>query len=261
MLRFTGTVLVLLIVCGAAGLAFRIFGKGREVDRVAVARERCESALRTLCAGASLPYPPRELFLRVFKLEQRLEVWAREDGPFRQLKSYPFTATSGRLGPKRQEGDRQIPEGLYEIDRFNPRSAYHLSMRVNYPNASDLVLSDPQRPGSDIYLHGNVVSIGCVAIGDAAIEELYVLCADATARGQARIPVHIFPADFDGPEWARYQEQGHADAATHRPFWQNLEKAYRAFEESRLLPPAKVDSDGLYVIEPVREPAAAIPGP
>lgn len=258
MLRVTGTLLVLILLGGVAVIGLRAFAKSGDQDRVAAARTRCEQALRKLCSDASLSYPPRELYLRVFKLDQRLEVWARDTGQFTKLKTYPFTATSGQLGPKRREGDRQIPEGFYVIDRFNPKSSYHLSMRVNYPNASDRILSDPERPGSDIYIHGSDVSIGCVAIGDAAIEEVYVLCADTKARGQTSIPVHIFPAAFDSPEWATFQKENAETAAAHHAFWQPLEQAYYAFEKTRLIPSHRVNSAGDYVVEAT---PAATPGP
>lgn len=255
MLKATGTLLIVLLLGSFAALTLRSFARVDKGDRVAAARTKCEPVLRKLCTDASLAYPPRELFLRVFKLEQRLEVWARDTGPFTKLKSYPFTATSGQLGPKRREGDRQIPEGFYVIDRFNPKSSYHLSLRVNYPNASDRILSDPESPGSDIYIHGSDVSIGCVVVGDAAIEEVYVLCADVKAGGQAQIPVHIYPGTFDGPEWAAFQEEHVETATAHRDFWQPLEAACRAFEKTRLIPSHHIDASGRYVID------AATPAP
>lgn len=255
MLKATGTLLLVIFLGSVAVLSLRSFAKINKGDRVAAARAKCEPALRKLCSDASLAYPPRELFLRVFKLEQRLEVWARDTGPFTKLKSYPFTANSGQLGPKRREGDLQIPEGFYVIDRFNPKSSYHLSLRVNYPNASDLILSDPKLPGSDIYIHGSNLSIGCVAVGDAEIEEVYVLCADVKTGGQAQIPVHIYPAAFDGAQWAAFRKDEAEIFARHQQFWQPLEAAYRSFEKTRRIPAHRVEASGAYVVE------AATPAP
>jgi murein L,D-transpeptidase YafK len=97
------------------------------------------------------------------------------------LRSYPVLAASGTAGPKRREGDLQVPEGIYRLTTFNPNSSYHLSVRVDYPNADDRAAARAENRtalGGDIYIHGKAVSIGCLALGDAAIEELYVLLAD-----------------------------------------------------------------------------------
>lgn len=212
-------------------------------DRVAAARKNCADKLEARHSAASLSYPPREIYLRVFKHEAELEVWARAAAePFRLVANYAFTANSGGPGPKRREGDRQIPEGFYVISVFNPLSKYHLSLGLNYPNASDRVFSDAQKPGGEIYLHGNAVSIGCVAVGDAAIEEVYVLALDAKARGQAAIPVHIFPARMDGPEWETFASQH----PQWREFWENLQPGYERFERTKRIPQIRVDARGRY---------------
>ena len=131
-------------------------------DRVAVARLERAQIIEQRYHDVAVDYPG-EVFIRWLKHEAVLELWARSDSHrrFRLVGSYPILATSGIPGPKHREGDRQVPEGFYEIIRFNPESDYHLSMGLNYPNAADLVNADPQQPGSDIYIHGSNVSIGC----------------------------------------------------------------------------------------------------
>ena len=127
-----------------------------------------------------LPYPPPALTLLALKEERRLEVWAPAPGGFRQIHTYPILAASGALGPKLQEGDRQVPEGIYRLTSLNPNSAFHLSIRVDYPNAFDLARAGEEgrtNPGSDIFIHGREASIGCIALGDPAIEELFTLLA------------------------------------------------------------------------------------
>ena len=126
-----------------------------------------------------------------------------------------------------------------------PKSNFHLSMGLDYPNAADRVHSDPERPGFDIYIHGNNVSIGCLAIGDDMIEELYLLTADFRGASKVTIPVHIFPARMQGDDWNALREQ----FPQHANFWGELEPIYRAFEESRRLPAVKVDRNGSYAIE------------
>ena len=217
-------------------------------ERVARARAARDKIIRERFQQAGLTYPPREIFLRWFKKEAAIELWARaEREPFRLVNSYAILANSGGPGPKRREGDRQVPEGFYEIDRFNPESLYHLSMRLNYPNASDRVLSDPEQPGSDIYIHGKNLSRGCAPIGDDSIEELYLIAFDVCNRGQSRIPVHIFPARMSGPEWTRFSAAAIAENPALERFWEQLQPAYDFFETRHCLPKIIVAPDGRYV--------------
>jgi len=104
---------------------------------------------------------------------------------------------AGSLGPKRIEGDYQVPEGFYYISEFNPKSEFNLALKVNYPNQSDKLLSDSLRPGGGIYIHGSCITVGCIPITDGQIEELYLLAANAKSNGEDFIPVHIFPVRFD----------------------------------------------------------------
>ena len=223
-------------------------------ERVARARAARDKIIRERFQEAGLTYPPREIFLRWFKKEAAIELWARaEREPFRLINSYAILAHSGGPGPKRREGDRQVPEGFYEIDRFNPESLYHLSMRLNYPNASDRVLSDPEQPGSDIYIHGKNLSLGCAPIGDDSIEELYLIALDVCTGGQSRIPVHIFPARMGGPEWTRFSADAIAGDPSLERFWEQLQPAYDFFESRHRLPKITVAADGTYVMSATRE--------
>lgn len=132
--------------------------------------------------AAGVPYPPPRVVLAGFKEEKLLEVWASAGTSFKRVKTYPVLAASGGPGPKRREGDRQVPEGIYRLTGFNPNSSYHLSVRVDYPNAEDRAVARAEGRsdlGGDIFIHGKAVSIGCLAIGDDAIEELYLLLHDA----------------------------------------------------------------------------------
>jgi len=133
----------------------------------------------------------------VFKKERRLVVWARDDkSGWRFIRDYAVLAASGRSGPKVRQGDYQVPEGIYGIGLLNPNSSYHLSMLVDYPNAFDRAQAAREHRtnlGGDIFIHGKNVSIGCVAIGDTAIEELFTLAADT---GIARMKVILAPNDL-----------------------------------------------------------------
>lgn len=178
-----------------------------------------------------------EVFFRVLKHERELEVWARSHSEvsYRLLARYPVCEVSGRLGPKRRQGDFQIPEGFYTIDLLNPWSQYHLSMRVSYPNAVDRARGNRSQLGGDIYIHGGCATIGCVPVTDEWIEELYLIAVRARDAGQTSIPVHIYPTRLDeaGLRWlAENYGTDHVDY----PFWENLAEGYRAFERTRLLP-------------------------
>jgi murein L,D-transpeptidase YafK len=213
--------------------------------RVARAREARGEIVRERCAAIGLPYPPREIFLRAFKHEGQFEVWAREDrGAFKPWMTYPVLAASGGPGPKRRAGDRQVPEGFYRIDRFNPESRFHLSLGLDYPNAADRILSDRAHPGGDIFIHGKDVTIGCLPLGDAAIEELYLLALDVRQRGQRDISVHIFPARMTGPDWQTFSKQ---HPPPLREFWSQLQPGFDAFERTHRLPAISVDAAGRYV--------------
>ena len=144
---------------------------------------------------AEIAYPPRDAILLAMKDEKKLELWASDGGDFNYIRSYKIRKTSGKRGPKLREGDRQIPEGVYQIVKLNPNSAYHLSMKLDYPNAFDLLHAEQEgreQPGSNIFIHGKAVSIGCLAMGDAAIEELFVLTENI---GMEHVSVVIAPYD------------------------------------------------------------------
>ncbi|HSK18243.1 MAG TPA: L,D-transpeptidase family protein, partial [Longimicrobiales bacterium] len=148
-------------------------------------------------------------------------------------------------GPKRHQGDAQVPEGFYNIDLFNPNSSYHLSMRVDYPNARDRAANPDGNLGGDIYIHGDCVSEGCLAMTDEGIEELYWIGIEAHAMGQTRIPVHIFPARLDNAEMRRMKDV-FADHPELLRFWRTLQPGYEYFEKHHRLPQVLVDAGGTY---------------
>ncbi len=160
---------------------------------------------------AKVSYPPREVTLIALKQEKKLELWARDSGEFRFIRDYYIMAASGVAGPKLRQGDRQVPEGIYRIEELNPNSHYHLSMKINYPNEFDFFHAVQERranPGSDIFIHGRTASIGCLAMGDEAIEELFVLTAQVGAENvKVVIAPHdprTYPLEADSeelPEW------------------------------------------------------------
>lgn len=207
-------------------------------------------SIKQLFKENNIQYPPKAIFLRAFKREGVLELWVSPgDGePYVLLKSYDICRSSGVLGPKRQEGDRQVPEGFYHINHFNPASNFFLSLGINYPNASDSILGVQGNLGGEIYIHGGCATIGCIPITDDGIKELYLLAVEARSQGQAKIPVHIFPARLDDEGFKHLQAEYTDDTALIE-FWTQLKKGYDAFEENRQIPDFDVDQQGRYVLD------------
>ncbi|MFK5923604.1 MAG: L,D-transpeptidase family protein [Verrucomicrobiota bacterium] len=131
-----------------------------------------------------------------FKEEKNIELWKQEEGIWKFIKDYPFTAYSGELGPKLREGDLQIPEGLYKVEYLNPNSFYHLSLKIDYPNSFDrhkAKTENRSRLGDDIFIHGSLVTVGCIPVGNESIEEIFYLIAK---NGYPNTIVIISPYDM-----------------------------------------------------------------
>jgi murein L,D-transpeptidase YafK len=216
--------------------------------RVAVARKEKDSSLKQLCRAKGLNYPYNNIFIRIFKREAELEVWSknRNGNAFTFIKTYKICMVSGKLGPKREEGDLQTPEGFYQVVDFNPNSNFYLSLGINYPNTSDRIkTTNKMRPGGSIYIHGSCVSIGCIPIGDDGIKELYWLAVQAKAQGQPKINVHIFPFRMNtiNMNWAQdYYKNNQAQIS----FWKSIKPGYDYFEENKTLNDVRIDKNGNY---------------
>ena len=189
-----------------------------------------------------------EIYLRAFKRQEELQLWAKNctDSTFIYIKSYDFCAISGQLGPKRKEGDKQIPEGFYFIKEFMEESPYYLSLVLSYPNSADKVKGDAEFPGSDIHIHGDCVSTGCISINEE-IKELYTLSHEARRHGQDFIEVHIFPSDFAATSTLHVIKENKA-FESYRAFWESLEKAFCFFEKNKQIPDFRIDRDGNYEV-------------
>ena len=235
------------ILCTIATVFYtmKLTAKSNDEDRVAEARKRCGASLRARFEKAGVKYPAAEVFFRAMKRDAIVEMWANSatGEPLRLITTFAVTASSGGPGPKRIQGDGQVPEGFYEVDRFNPQSLFHLSLGINYPNASDRILSDHARPGGDIFIHGKRVSIGCLPLGDAAIEEAYLAALDSRVRP---VRVHIFPARMDAPDWPAWRDEQTKRKPALAPFWAQLESSWALFEKDHRPPQFIVNKDGSY---------------
>ncbi|MFO0550641.1 MAG: murein L,D-transpeptidase family protein [Polyangiaceae bacterium] len=215
---------------------------GAKNDRAAKAAKRAHEQLDSALEKKKLAFGD-EAFIRIFKEEAELEVWLRHDDKdrFSLAKTYPICAYSGSLGPKQKVGDEQAPEGFYAVGKraLNPSSNYHLSFNVGYPNAYDKAKG---RTGSLIMVHGDCVSIGCYAMTDAGIDEIYSLVDAALDGGQKFVRVHIFPFRMTAKNVKRHADSEWAD------FWANLKEGYDLFEKSHVPPDVTVE-DGEYAFE------------
>ncbi len=167
-----------------------------EAEVVRKYHAKVERRLEPRFRFAGVAWPPQHAALLALKETRRLELWAQQDGEWRFIREYRIKGYSGTLGPKLAEGDKQVPEGFYRIKRLNPNSGFHLSMELDFPNRFDREQAKREgrrEPGTDIYIHGRNVSTGCIALGDNAIEELFVL---TSLIGKENVSVVITPRDF-----------------------------------------------------------------
>ena len=220
-----------------------------EPQRVVAARARSGAKLARALEAAGVPHP-RALLLRVFKDERVLEMWAvaSPGGPFVHVGDRPVCASSGGPGPKARTGDGQVPEGLYRVTTLNPWSRFHLSLRLDYPNAADRA-RNPGVPvsalGGEIFIHGDCVTIGCVPIGDEAIEEVYLAALETRSRG-GEVSVLVLPARPGGARWAALMK----DASTvNGPLWRSLAGISERLDTSNRMPRVRSEADGRYSLE------------
>lgn len=189
------------------------------------------------------------IFVRIFKEESEFEVWKqRDDGRFYHFKTYPICNWSGNVGPKTALGDKQAPEGFYHVggSQMNPSSAYYLAFNLGYPNAYDRAL---ERTGDALMVHGKCKSVGCYAMTDALMEEIYSLARESLRSGQDGFEVHAFPFRMTEANMARYANNPNV------PFWKTLKQGYDFFEKYRL-PPTVAVCEKRYVVN-VKMPADA----
>jgi murein L,D-transpeptidase YafK len=216
------TIILLAVACFVLP-----FGPGQSAD-LAQVRKSVTPKLKLHLENKGLQLG-QNIFIRIFKETSELEVWIKGGNAFELFKTYEICNFSGKLGPKLKEGDYQSPEGFYFVTskQLNPNSSYHLSFNLGFPNTYDRANA---RTGSYLMVHGNCVSIGCYAMRDAGIEEIYLLAEAALKNGQAFFRVHAFPFRMTPESMERHKGSEWLD------FWQNLKTGYDFFEEHRVPP-------------------------
>lgn len=212
-------------------------------SRFSAAYQEKNEILKSEFEKKNLTYPPKEVLLIAYKAEGELQMWVKEKEKFELFKVYDVCQKSGDFGPKKKQGDMQVPEGFYYVNIFNPVSSFHLSLGITYPNKSDKIISTAVDLGGDIYIHGDCVTIGCLPMTDYFIKEIYLLCALAKNENQNKIPIQMYPFKFNKlAETIFYKEY-----PEHISFWNNLKSEYLFFQKNKMIRNYTIDSKGKYL--------------
>lgn len=200
-------------------------------------------------AAHSISRDSTRIYLRAFKTEKIIEVWAKNisDSAFVLIRELPICDISGSVGPKRRYRDLQVPEGFYKISGLNPFSKYYLSMEINYPNASDSIRGVRGHLGNHIFIHGSCISSGCLAITNERIKELFVYCIEAYNSGQAEIDMTIFPARLSVANYSGLIANFSKDK-DKISLWADLKVGYDLFNLTRMQPAVKFLPDGSHKV-------------
>ena len=226
-----------LVVAGLGGCSSAVF-EPKTAVKTGTVRTATLNQMKTLNMDRAAP-----ILIRIYKQESTLEVWKQDrSGKFALLNSYPICNFSGSLGPKLTEGDHQAPEGFYDItpDQMNPNSHEYLAFNTGFPNTFDRSLG---RTGSFLMVHGGCRSVGCYAMTDYAMEEIYGLVGEAFKGGQEKVQLQAFPFRMTAQNLA-----GHA-GDPNMPFWEMLKAGNDAFLATER-PPRVAVCDRQYVFNP-----------
>lgn len=217
--------------------------------RVREAYSAKEKTVAKTLAEHSISRDSLRIYLRAFKTEKKIELWAKNisDSAFVLVREFPICEWSGSVGPKRRYLDLQVPEGFYHISDMNPYSKYYLSMQINYPNASDSIRGVRGHLGNEIFIHGSCISSGCLAITDDMIRELFIYCIEASNSGQEEIGITIFPAQLNDAKYSKLISTYNKDK-DKISLWADLKKCYDLFNQTKVQPTVKFLPDGTHEV-------------
>ena len=241
-------IFITLIAISTISVAQQLVEEQLTYPRVREAKEDYHDVLKKAFEEKNVAFPPEEIFISSYKFDMEMELWAKgkKGEEFKLIKTYDICQVSGGLGPKREQGDLQIPEGVYRLEYFNPSSAYHLSMKINYPNEADRKLGTQGNLGGDIFIHGDCVTIGCIPIENEPMKELYWLSVLTKSNG-GNIPIHIFPFRMDTANVTFFKKVPYI-TESEWDLWNQLEPIYKYFQTYKQLPEVKINSNGAYFI-------------
>ncbi len=189
------TIILLTLILTAFSLQTDFLTEQKRYKRVRTTFEKKGEIVTKTLKENGINADGLNILITAYKAEQTLDIYARNktEASYKRIVSFDICKSSGQPGPKRKQGDYQVPEGFYYIDRFNPSSNFYLSLGINYPNQSDRIKSKATNLGGDIFIHGSCVTIGCIPMTDNKIMEIYLYAIHARNSGQMQIPVYIFP--------------------------------------------------------------------
>jgi len=226
----TTIILILGIVLFSFTIQTDFLTEQKKFERVRTAIKDKQGYLEQKMKENKLSLDNFNLLLVAYKDNDLIEIYAKSknETTYKNILSYHICSRSGKVGPKRKSGDRQVPEGFYFIDRFNPTSSFYLSLGLNYPNLSDKRKSNASNLGGDIFIHGSCVTIGCLPMTDNYIKEIYLLAVYAKNNGQSKIPVYIFPFKMNDQNLSNYKAM-FKDNKELLSFWDNLKTGHDKF--------------------------------
>lgn len=241
---------VLLFILGTISMPMnaQFLEEQKTFERVRAAIQEKENFIEKGLQLHNLTLNNLNLLFVAYKDEDLLEIYAKskQEEQFKLIYSYKIYARSGQLGPKRKSGDKQVPEGFYYIDRFNPASKFHLSLGLNYPNDSDQIKSNAEDLGGDIFIHGDCKTTGCLPMTDDKMKEIYVAAMHAYKNGQVKIPVYVFPFRMDEQNFTKHEKE-HSKNVELIAFWKNLKVGYDLFFSNSKPLKVRVNEKGDYL--------------
>ncbi|ADG70476.1 L,D-transpeptidase family protein [Brachyspira murdochii] len=233
-------------IISSVSFADSFLDEQKRYARVRTAIKEKDALIKQNIINNNIKLNEMSILITAYKQEDILEIYAKNknDKTYKKIAEYKIAAKSGILGPKRMEGDLQVPEGFYYIDRFNPASSYYLSLGINYPNEADRKKSNAKRLGGDIFIHGANVTIGCMPMTDDKIKEIYLYAIYAKDNGQNKIPVYIFPFKMTDDNFNYYKEIYESSLID---FWKNIKEGYDIFQNTKKEINIKIDNNGNYI--------------
>lgn len=236
-------IIISLFILNTLLFSANFLDEQKRYPRVRKAIEDKEQIIKQNLQNNNISINKLNIIIIAYKEESILEIYANNnaDKTYKKIAQYNIASKSGILGPKRMEGDLQVPEGFYYIDRFNPASSYYLSLGINYPNKSDQIKGKRNKLGGDIFIHGSEVTIGCIPMTDDKIKEIYLYAVHAKNNGQTKIPVYIFPFKMTEENIKNRRE---SDKLIN--FWKNIKVGYDIFINSKREIIYKIDENGNY---------------
>jgi murein L,D-transpeptidase YafK len=243
---------VLFMLCASLSLSAKpdFLSQQKKYERVKTAFSEKEAVIAENLHKNGFATDDAHILFVAYKAEELLELYAKKksDTIYKLIATYDICESSGVLGPKRKQGDGQVPEGFYSINIFNHASNYYLSLGINYPNQSDRKKSKASDLGGAIMIHGSCVTIGCLPMTDDKIKEIYVYAVLARSNGQNDIPVYIFPFRMEDFNFQVYKKRyGHNKMLVD--FWANLKVGYDKFILEKSALQVSVDKSGDYLFK------------